>query len=73
MSNFVIPSHFTPLPTRKPYTPEKPKGAKAMTIAVGFQCSDGIVLCADRQFTATGYYKYSGSVDILCLGLFWGR
>lgn len=29
-----------------------------MTIVVGFRCSDGIVLGADRQITATGAFKY---------------
>lgn len=31
---------------------------KAVTIGVGFLCSDGIVLCADRQLTNTGGFKY---------------
>lgn len=32
-----------------------------MTIAVGFQCSDGVVLCADKQFTSKeGRFKYQG-------------
>jgi 20S proteasome alpha/beta subunit len=46
-------------PQRKPYTPEKPKGAKAMTIAVGFLCGNGdhLILAADRQVTAQGAYK----------------
>jgi 20S proteasome alpha/beta subunit len=29
-----------------------------MTIAVGFHCKDGLVLAADRQFTAPGTFKY---------------
>lgn len=28
---------------------------KAVTIGVGFSCSDGVVLCADRQITGEGY------------------
>jgi len=41
-----------PLPViREPYTPEKPKGAKAMTIAIGFPYKDGILVCADPQIT----------------------
>jgi hypothetical protein len=29
----------------------------AVTIAVGFQCREGIVLCADSQETISGYIK----------------
>jgi hypothetical protein len=30
-----------------------------MTIGIGFQCGDGVVLCADRQFTSKeGRFKY---------------
>lgn len=29
-----------------------------MTIVVGFRCVDGIVMCADRQITAAGAFKY---------------
>jgi len=33
-----------------------------MTIGIGFQCRDGIVLCADRQFTSKeGRFKYQGN------------
>jgi 20S proteasome alpha/beta subunit len=44
---------------RKPYTPLKPKEAKAMTIAVGFLCGNGehLILAADRQITAQDAYK----------------
>jgi 20S proteasome alpha/beta subunit len=32
-----------------------------MTIGVGFQCGDSVVLCADRQFTSKeGRFKYQG-------------
>lgn len=58
MSSAFMPVNRPSLP-KKPYTPEKPKGAKAMTIAVGFLCCEGnqIVLAADRQITARGAYK----------------
>jgi hypothetical protein len=48
-----------PFPGRKPYTPEKPKGAKAMTIAIGLLCNDGedLVIASDRQFTVDGLRK----------------
>ena len=29
-----------------------------MTIVIGFRCVDGIVICADRQITAPGAFKY---------------
>lgn len=36
-----------------------------MTIAIGFQCNDGIVLCADSQQTRSGYIKtYAGKVSL---------
>lgn len=38
-----------------------------MTIAVGFQCRNGIVLCADRQFTSAGFYKYSQEKFTQCM------
>lgn len=34
-----------------------------MTIAAGFRCNEGIVLCADMQETITGYIKgYDGKI-----------
>lgn len=40
-----------PFQLKKPYIPSKPEGAKAMTIAVGFRCKDGVVLAADTRIT----------------------
>lgn len=40
---------------------ERLKKVKAVTIALGFNCVDGVVLCADRQMTATGWHKYNES------------
>jgi hypothetical protein len=42
----VIPSQTRRLP-----------GATAVTIGIGFQCVDGVVLCADTQITAFPSYK----------------
>jgi hypothetical protein len=69
-----------PFPHRplKPYTPEKPKGATAMTIAVGFLCGNGdhLILAADRQITAQGAYKIrrekyatnkQGYIELACM------
>src|SRR6185437_587764 len=39
------------------YTPRLPK-VRAVTIALGFRCSDGIVLCADQQMTVQGWHKF---------------
>jgi 20S proteasome alpha/beta subunit len=36
-------------------------GAQAMTIAAGFQCSDGVVLCADTEISVPGFVKFPGS------------
>jgi hypothetical protein len=43
---------------RKPYILPANRGAKAMTIGVGFECVDGIILGADRQMTLAGWHKY---------------
>jgi len=44
---------FPPLPKRPvpPYIRPNERGNKAMTIALGFKCIDGIVLCSDSQIT----------------------
>lgn len=43
--------HLTPKQKR---LPER----KAVTIALGFRCSDGVVLCADQQMTVQGWHKF---------------
>lgn len=43
----------------KPYIRPDKRGIKAMTIAAGFRCADGIVLCADSQITAADGTKYN--------------
>jgi hypothetical protein len=50
---------------QKPYIRPVRRENKAMTIAVGFRCSDGIVLCADSQITARDGLKYNAK---LCPG-----
>lgn len=50
LNNPVPLNRFHPL-IRKPYTPVKQKGAKAMTIAVGLVCNNGVVLAADTEIT----------------------
>ena len=37
---------------------ERLPGRKAVTIAVGFICQDGIAICADRQMTSEAGYKF---------------
>jgi 20S proteasome alpha/beta subunit len=52
-----------PLPTKyvTPYIrADRPK-AKPMTIALGVQAPDGIILCSDSQLTVPQYMKYSDS------------
>jgi 20S proteasome alpha/beta subunit len=51
MAAITIPR--LPARQQKPYSPT-PKRAKAVTIAAGFRCNDGIVLCADRLITHGG-------------------
>jgi hypothetical protein len=50
------------LPFRQPepYIPPKLRGDKAVTIAAGLRCVDGVVLCADTEMSA-GYSKFSQS------------
>jgi len=44
---------------KKPTTPYiQPKRAKAMTIGVGFNCGDSLVLGSDRQMTREGLNKF---------------
>jgi 20S proteasome alpha/beta subunit len=37
-----------------------------VTIAAGFQCSDGVVLCADTEINIPGFVKFPGSKIRLC-------
>src|ERR1039457_3949948 len=54
----------------RPHT--KLREVRSMTIAIGFSCQDGIVLCADRQVTFEGYHKYSES-KIYCITVIEGH
>jgi hypothetical protein len=58
MSTFKIPLDITK-PVTPPGLPPRIKVSypKAMTIALGFICQDGIVLAADTQLTASGSHK----------------
>jgi 20S proteasome alpha/beta subunit len=42
----------------KPYIRPDCRETKAVTIAVGLKCLDGIVLAADEQISARGWHKY---------------
>lgn len=55
-----------PKPPQKLYSPEH-RESKAMTIALGFPCVDGIVLCSDSQMTVQGQMKYHESkIHTIC-------
>ena len=58
----TYPAHVDIHPKR-PYHPPKPefRRATAVTIAAGFRCSDGVVLCADTEMSMLGWIKYPGS------------
>ena len=46
-------------PPQKHYIPSRKLEAKAaMTVVVGFRCKEGIVICADRQVSSVGSFKY---------------
>jgi 20S proteasome alpha/beta subunit len=53
-----------------PRVQEKTRNKK-VTIAAGFCCTNGIVLCADRQFTTSGLYKYHDKKIITETGDAW--
>jgi hypothetical protein len=59
MSVTAIPK--LPNKLRKPYIQPDKREKKAMTIALGFPCIDGIVLCSDSQVTMPGHMKYHES------------
>jgi hypothetical protein len=59
MSVTAIPKLSNRLP--KPYIQPDKREKKAMTIALGFFCMDGVVLCSDSQVTTPGHMKYHES------------
>jgi 20S proteasome alpha/beta subunit len=40
-----------------------------MTVAAGFRCQDGVVLCADEEYTEGGLLKFTGSKMVVYEGL----
>lgn len=52
-----------PVPHPKPYIRREklPVEAKSVTLAAGFRCKDGVVLCADTEITMEGWLKYPES------------
>lgn len=50
-----------PRPYLSPLRKRLPGERRAVTIGIGFSCSDGIVLCADRQMTGAGGFKFEQS------------
>jgi 20S proteasome alpha/beta subunit len=54
---------------RKPYIPQQ--RGKAMTLALGIPCSDGVLLCADREITTGNHYKDSAEKLDLIEGRGW--
>ena len=62
MKNINLRPPFPPIkrldiPINRLHTREKPKGAEAMTIAAGFRCRDGVLLCADTEITVGSLSK----------------
>jgi hypothetical protein len=43
---------------KPPVSLERPRKVRAMTTTLGFLCSDGIVLCADRKQTSPGFHAF---------------
>ncbi|MGH9744141.1 MAG: hypothetical protein ACRD51_17510, partial [Candidatus Acidiferrum sp.] len=44
--------HRLPFHKFKPDNPPKPKGAQTVTLILGIQCKDGVVIGADTEVTA---------------------
>jgi hypothetical protein len=55
--NVAIPPRPRIIPPKLPSKPKRLPKRGSMTIAVGFRCVDGIVLCADTQETRGEYIK----------------
>jgi 20S proteasome alpha/beta subunit len=57
-----------PSPDRLPFQPFKPyippisEGASKMTIAAGFRCKDGVLLCSDMQITEDAGKSYESKI-----------
>jgi 20S proteasome alpha/beta subunit len=47
-----------PKPPRKTYIRPDKRESKAVTLVAGFRCSDGLVVCADRQVSSPDSIKY---------------
>jgi hypothetical protein len=58
-----------PLLGRRPILPEKkePVGAKAVTIAAGFKCNDGIILATDLEITESTIKRVGGKSAYICI------
>ena len=54
-----------------PLKPKLPAKVRAMTVAVGMICSDGIVLGSDRQVTLTDGHKYQAQKILPIDGIGW--
>lgn len=69
----VYPFDRLPKKPTPPYTPRKRRQgeAAAMTMIAGFKCEGGIVLCADRQITSPGYFKYQEKKILASEGSTW--
>lgn len=55
---------IAPKPRTQVYpSPKKrlPPRGKAVTIGIGMLCTDGVLLCADRQLTSPAGYKFEGT------------
>jgi 20S proteasome alpha/beta subunit len=47
---------------RKPYIQPDKREKKAMTIAAGFRCKDGVILCSDTQITQAAGKTYESKI-----------
>jgi 20S proteasome alpha/beta subunit len=61
----ILPSSMLPNLPRKPYIHpgiEPTKEARSMTIAAGFRCKDGEILCSDTQITQASGKTYESKI-----------
>lgn len=50
----LVPSVSLPKTPQKPHNPRDERKGRTLTIAAGFRCKNGVVLCADRLITHGG-------------------
>jgi NAD(P)-dependent dehydrogenase (short-subunit alcohol dehydrogenase family) len=62
----MISTHPRPLlPSPKPIRPQRLPRRKALSIAVGIKCQNGLVVCADREMANADYKCYEAKIKAM--------